>query len=247
MLAAIPILKEMEKRYPDDKDMLFLIGGYAFYTQQIRIAAQYFDRVLEIDPLNAQALMLRPHVYFVEEKFDEAETFLKTHSFDMHEPPAGRLFQSGVMALYLYRGQYRKALAFAERGIVLGQQNNLPWEAAGIYIMNYIVWMLGWGDSDAANKNLEAAERYGLWPFYMIYAYVLKGDHERAEKVAKEAGYTINAANKTLLHIKKGDCEKAMALADSLLNSENYKSQGVEGYPKFRFLYPLSFCYLEQG
>ena len=48
--AGIPILKEMERYYPNDKEMLFNIGDWSFHNSDYKTAVEYFDKVLALDP-----------------------------------------------------------------------------------------------------------------------------------------------------------------------------------------------------
>ncbi len=48
--AGIPILKEMEQHYPNDKEMLFNIGDWSHHSQDYKTAVAYFDKVLALDP-----------------------------------------------------------------------------------------------------------------------------------------------------------------------------------------------------
>jgi len=67
---ALVILKEMEKYYPDDEEMLLNIGNSSFYVgintndaDQYLVAAKYLEKVLELDPENIQALSELPNIY----------------------------------------------------------------------------------------------------------------------------------------------------------------------------------------
>jgi len=54
--ASLPILKKMERFYPDDKEMLYNIGDWAFHAFQYRTATEYLKKVLAIDPSSERAL-----------------------------------------------------------------------------------------------------------------------------------------------------------------------------------------------
>ena len=54
--AGIPILKEMEKFYPHDKEMLFNIGDWAFHSEDYKTAKEYFDKLLAIAPHHQRTL-----------------------------------------------------------------------------------------------------------------------------------------------------------------------------------------------
>ena len=54
--AGIPILKEMERTYPDDKEMLYNIGDWSFHEGLYDDAIAYLERVLGMDPTNERTL-----------------------------------------------------------------------------------------------------------------------------------------------------------------------------------------------
>ncbi|MFQ5708210.1 MAG: protein kinase [bacterium] len=54
--AAIVALKEMEKRYPGEKEMMFILGDGAYHTGDYPRALKYLDNVLSIDPTHERAL-----------------------------------------------------------------------------------------------------------------------------------------------------------------------------------------------
>jgi serine/threonine protein kinase/tetratricopeptide (TPR) repeat protein len=54
--AGIPILKEMEQLYPNEKEMLYNIGDWAFHASQYGTAIEYLEKVLIMDPMHERAL-----------------------------------------------------------------------------------------------------------------------------------------------------------------------------------------------
>ena len=58
--AALAILHDMERLYPDDKEMLLAIGDWSFHSDDFATAIAYFDRVLEMDPDNRRVLYHYP-------------------------------------------------------------------------------------------------------------------------------------------------------------------------------------------
>ena len=51
----LAILKEMERSYPNDKEMLFQIGDLSHHSGQYPTAVQYFEKVLRMDPFHRRA------------------------------------------------------------------------------------------------------------------------------------------------------------------------------------------------
>jgi len=53
---AIAILKEMEQRYPNDKEMLYNIGDWSYHDRDYATAIGYLTRTLTLDPTHERAL-----------------------------------------------------------------------------------------------------------------------------------------------------------------------------------------------
>lgn len=47
---AVQILREMEKTYLDDKEMMYNIGDWSFHSKDLLTAATYLEKVLQVDP-----------------------------------------------------------------------------------------------------------------------------------------------------------------------------------------------------
>jgi len=56
MEQSIAVLKEMEKQYPDDKEMLYAIGDYSYHSDDFEQALSYLGKTLTIDPKFERAL-----------------------------------------------------------------------------------------------------------------------------------------------------------------------------------------------
>ena len=46
----------MEKIYPDDKEMIYNIGDWAFHVYRYNMAMEYLERIIETDPNHENAL-----------------------------------------------------------------------------------------------------------------------------------------------------------------------------------------------
>jgi len=69
--ASIPILKEMEQLYPTEKEMLYLIGDWAYHARQYSMAAEYFKKILAIDPTHERTLQHLSWTYRDTEQYDK--------------------------------------------------------------------------------------------------------------------------------------------------------------------------------
>jgi len=56
MAAGIAVLEEMEKIYPDDKEMLYNIGDWAYHIGDFIKSRKYLEKVLSMDPVFIRAL-----------------------------------------------------------------------------------------------------------------------------------------------------------------------------------------------
>jgi tetratricopeptide (TPR) repeat protein/predicted Ser/Thr protein kinase len=61
--AALPILREMEEVYPDDKEMQFDIGDMSYHAGDLTTAEEYFKKVLAVDPGFQRALQHMTWLY----------------------------------------------------------------------------------------------------------------------------------------------------------------------------------------
>jgi len=54
--AALEVLAEMERIFPNDKEMLYNIGDWSYHVGNLEKAKQYLERVLRMDPIFVRAL-----------------------------------------------------------------------------------------------------------------------------------------------------------------------------------------------
>ncbi len=69
--AGIIILKEMEKIYPDDKEMNYNIGDWSYHLNDYATAVAYFERTLQIDPNHQRGLQHLTWTYRDMENYDK--------------------------------------------------------------------------------------------------------------------------------------------------------------------------------
>ncbi|MFQ5629297.1 MAG: protein kinase, partial [bacterium] len=308
--AALSILKEMERHYPDDKDMLYLLGIYtSSFTDQDSMAIHYYERALEIDPnfmevieqLIAQyrdigdydrmrvmsekmartddfgytnlahsyaladsieaginrlekAWELYPDIYriplsiaglyFLDEQFDKAEIIL-TDFANTYKSRQAVLYKFGFFAtLYIYGGQYRKALEVIDRAIEWSLQNNEPdrpgdLSLANFYLFKAMVLMHGWNDKQAAHQYAETAGRLPHpYVFFEAYVRILTDDYEGAEQAFAEIGQKLGLLA-PLVDIQKGECDKVPSDPNKAFLS--WGNSNLYGF------YQLSSCYVKLG
>ena len=70
--AARAVLMEMERFYPEDKEMLFDIGDYSSHLNEFPTAIEYLDRVVAMDPAALRALQHLAKVYLDMGRFERS-------------------------------------------------------------------------------------------------------------------------------------------------------------------------------
>jgi tetratricopeptide (TPR) repeat protein/class 3 adenylate cyclase len=138
--AGIAVLRDMEKVYPHDKEMMYNIGDWSFHVEQYTTAIEYLGKVLAMDPTHDRSLEHMTWTYREMGQFDKMLEYAQrfeaaTHSDESYELlalayslqgdfDAGletlrrflELFPSrysirGLLAdLYAYKGQFDRAL-----------------------------------------------------------------------------------------------------------------------------------------
>ena len=69
---AVEFGKSLEKKNPNDSDLLFIMGSIFYILQDAKTALNYFDRVLEIDGYDEETLLLKANVHVFLKEFDIA-------------------------------------------------------------------------------------------------------------------------------------------------------------------------------
>lgn len=111
--AGIPMLKEMEKLYPNDKEMLFNLGDWAFHSGDINMAEEYFEKVLALDPDHPRTIYHFDQLFFVKYikgpgEFDFRESLAKAKEFYKKNPERSDI-RSSIITLYAFMGEYENA------------------------------------------------------------------------------------------------------------------------------------------
>ncbi len=104
--AQMPILREMQTRYPKDKEMLFGIGDAYFHTNQFDSALVYFDKVLQLDPGFERALQ---HITWAYLRKDKAENF--------YEAARRWVDATGSWEAYMYAGTAAEKLGKTDEAL----------------------------------------------------------------------------------------------------------------------------------
>lgn len=139
--AGIVVLRDMEKIYPDDKEMLYNIGDWSYHLGQHKTALEYLERVLSMDPIHDRALQHLTWTYRDMGKYDKMLQSARQYETATHSEESYALiakahalqgdFEAGlqilehfrrlspyqysitgsVVDLYAYNGKYDRAIA----------------------------------------------------------------------------------------------------------------------------------------
>jgi len=108
----IRILKDGEKLYPEDKEILYNIGDFSFHVKEYEDATQYLERVLEMDPTFERALNHLTMTLAATKEFDRALAVGRQYAELTRSPSAYRLLSS----IYLASGDTDRALGAVNVG-----------------------------------------------------------------------------------------------------------------------------------
>jgi len=110
--AGILILKEMEQFYPNEKEMLYLLGDWAQHAGQYSTSAQYHEKVLSMEPMHERALT---HLGW---------TYSMLGQYEKMREAAGRLVSVNKITGYIVLGQchtnlgeYEAAAEYFEKAV----------------------------------------------------------------------------------------------------------------------------------
>lgn len=203
--AAIPVLREMERHYPQNKEMLICLADYAFHSEKYDLASEYFDKVLEIDPTVERAYQ---HLIFMNtllEQFDKTHEYARRFAGVNKKEAyltAGRTYWAlanvdsashyyklvleidstyvnaikGLVNLYNVGGHYEKMLLYAIRYVSVFPSVDSYLQLGDAYSKN--------GQFKRAFESLEKAQKLSprsLWVTLSIaYNYWFMGESDEA-------------------------------------------------------------------
>ncbi len=85
--AGLAVFRQMEQRYPDDKEMLYKTAYWNYYLGHFSIAEEYLNKVLALDPTHQRALNRLTMVYSEfgqhEKEYEAAKHFVSLDGSDL--------------------------------------------------------------------------------------------------------------------------------------------------------------------
>jgi serine/threonine protein kinase/Tfp pilus assembly protein PilF len=214
---AISILLEMEKDYRDDKEMCTMLARYAFQEGNYRLAQQYFEKVIHLDPEyelawnfwdgslpatyivtgeleDGRAIIIRRNIadfYTYRDRYEEAEQEYET-ILNSDQPIKSRIDNLNNEAFFLpYRGKYRGALKAFDSDIDLARQAGDSSAVASMLVFKSILYVWGWNDIKKAKMAGKVAEQYLNHLNYGLTPrlfYFYQQNYEEALRNSREGG-----------------------------------------------------------
>jgi tetratricopeptide (TPR) repeat protein len=103
---AVLILREMEKIYPDEKEMIYNIGDWSFHAGDYASASAYLEKVLKVDPTSERALQHLTWTYRALAQYDKMLDAATRYVAASGSLEARTLLRD----TYVYRGELDQAM-----------------------------------------------------------------------------------------------------------------------------------------
>jgi tetratricopeptide (TPR) repeat protein len=236
------ILREMEQIYPDEKELIYLIGDWSYHTGQYTTAAKYLEKVLTMAPQDERALHHLALTYQIgmgnyEKMFEYAKRYAS-----VNEKEGTAL----IGAYYRAIGEYTLAEEYFEKVLTLDSTHG-----SVIFNLVYMNYEIGRYD-----KMLEYAKRYASSVLPSIsymrlgLAYAATGDFNTGLRKLQEArkmspkNYDISRLI-AYLYMRQGQYDKAETELLTLVNERQPREARFAGYGGFLEFYPYLGKYRE--
>jgi serine/threonine protein kinase len=202
--AGIAILKEMEKIYPDDKEMNYNIGDWSYHLNDHMTAVAYFERTLQIDPNHQRGLQ---HLTWTYRDMENYEKMLATAKRYVAVSGSAESYQF-LSDAYTQLGQYEQGIkALLQARDLFPENYRIIGSIANLYIYQ--------NEYDKAETELEKlvekkqsseAKHYGYDKLVEFYPY--QGKYRKALNFA-DKGIELSWQNEDttramISHILKG-------------------------------------------
>jgi len=117
--AAIPILEEGVKIYPEDKEMLYVFGDALYHEGRYDESIKYLEKVLEMDPAHERAFNHIRLALRANKLYDRAIDYGKQYVQQSHSSEAF----ADLALSYIYAGNFNQALETCRKGIEIYPEN----------------------------------------------------------------------------------------------------------------------------
>lgn len=241
--AGIPIMEKAVHRFPDDKEIVFNAGDYAFHSSQTDLAIKYMERVLELDPTFERAMN---HLVWAYRDAGEKEKMLTMARQYVQETGSEQAYMMLIEA-HLIAGNIDEAVADSRRLIELNPGNTVAYLIAGdSYFYDY-QFEQGLAAYDSAlhyaRTQMQAAQIYT----HLAEAYTFTGQYDKAEKyflTAMEVGRE-ELKNASEEDLRRGGFRFLLALGKNQALRGNH-ARALEYFQHAKALYPSSLIIMKE-
>ncbi|MFC1619691.1 adenylate/guanylate cyclase domain-containing protein [Candidatus Neomarinimicrobiota bacterium] len=120
MAAGLTVLREMERTYPDDKEMMYNIGDWSYHIRDYQTTEEYLRKVLAIDPTFPRALQHLCWLYRDTGEYSRMRDAAQRYVDATHSEEASALLADALTL----SGKPREGLALLEE---LSKKSSQPW------------------------------------------------------------------------------------------------------------------------
>ncbi len=179
LAAGLAILREMEKLYPEDKELIFFIGDWSYHNVQFETAREYLERVLTLDPDFRRALM---HLFLTYRDMGNYQGALKVAKHMQNLTNGDGLSYLMLGTAYGRLAQYENAVINLKKALTVSRDLDLYRELGYVYFQQ---------DSlEQAKRILGQAlefEQTDIWSKYLLANVLVKQNQpSRAEAFARK-------------------------------------------------------------
>jgi tetratricopeptide (TPR) repeat protein/class 3 adenylate cyclase len=239
--AGVRVLKEMEEIYPDAKEMIYNIGDWSFHEGELQTAANYLERVLEMDPLHERALQ---HLTWTYASIGENERMRET--VDRYTE-INEIEGTVLLGLYYYAiGDYSRAEETFQRALSMRPKH--PEALMRLAIL--------YGHIGRNERFLDYALRYEEEATSKVadqilgFAYIVNGEYKKGlKKIEKAREISPNNPDLTVsiafFYTMQGLYAEATAELETLVAEGKPREVRVHGYNGFLFYHVFRGQYRE--
>jgi tetratricopeptide (TPR) repeat protein len=241
-------LRDLLKRYPDEKDALLNLGWNCFQRGENEKAIDYFQQILDIDPLCKTALNLMTYMYHAAGDFDQAMQTINRY-LELAPDEANPYDTRGD--IYAANGLLEEAIDSYEEALSIKPDfHDTRFKLAPLYLLQ--------GDygravrcyqvaAAAEDKNIRSAGKA-----YLAVPYVFRGQLERALEVLDDGiaadrleqyegwNNALKYYLKALVYIERGDKISAISYLDSSLAVHDRGSPAIMRSHRYLYIQSLA-------
>jgi tetratricopeptide (TPR) repeat protein len=205
---ALKILREMEKLYPNDKEMIYNIGDISYHNGEYTEAKKYLEKVLDIDPKSVRTIQ---HLRGTYEALGESGKMLMTP--ENFVSIAGFVDSYTMLNLAYSENYFEKAYEILKNTYKLNKTNGLFLNGIARFLFDrrlhdHAVAYLNKIEETSPDywNSLPVANSYGFRGHIIMYdGYFIEAEKDFIRALAIEPGdvYSVNNYANLLLALKR--------------------------------------------